>query len=75
MDSWQWRVSEYVKKFLAKKPILAYFDTNLPSKIIVDVSSVGLAAILTQWKKDDPSHIIAFASKSLYPTEQRYSQL
>ncbi len=64
-----------IKELLANEPILAYFDTNIPSEIVVDASPLGLAAILTQRRNIDDSHVIAFASKSLSPTEQRYSQL
>ncbi len=64
-----------IKELLANEPVLAYFNTNIPSQIIVDASPIGLAAILTQRYGDNDFRIIAFASKSLSVTEQRYSQL
>jgi hypothetical protein len=64
-----------IKELLANEPVLAYFNTRIPSEIIVDASPVGLAAILVQRYENDVSRIIAFASKSLSATEQRYSQL
>ena len=42
-----------IKQLLAQEPVLAYFNTNLPSEIIVDASPVGIAASLTEtqdWK-------------------------
>ena len=64
-----------IKELLANEQVLAYFNTRIPSEIIVDASPVGLAAILVQSYENDVSRIIAFASKSLSATEQRYSQL
>lgn len=54
-----------IKELLANEPVLACFNTNIPSEILVDASPVGLAAILTQRYGDNDFRIIAFASKSL----------
>ena len=55
--------------------VLFYFDPNKLTKLIVNTSPVELDAVLTQ--KDFihyNSNIIAYASRSLTPVEQRYSQ-
>ena len=63
-----------IKSALTRPPVLAYFNLNMPTEVVVDASPFGLAAILTQ-KSSDVIKIISFASKALSPTEQRYSQL
>ena len=63
-----------IKERLVKKPILSYFDPNLSTEIVTDASPCGLGAILTQ-KKGNEIKVVAFASKALTPTEQRYSHL
>ena len=59
-----------VKKLIRKEATLAYFDPNKESVIQVDASSRGLGAALLQ-----DGRPIAFASKSLTPTEQKYSNI
>ena len=49
---------------------MAYFDHNEQCKVFVDASPTGLGAILTQNDK-----IVAYASKALSDTEQRYCQI
>ena len=65
-----------LKDTLTSAPVLAYFDPNRKSKVIPDASPVGLSAILAQevpgindWK------VIAYASRALTSTEQRYAQV
>ena len=53
---------------------MSYFDTQLPTELTVDASPVGLGAILSQTTPSGEQKIVAFASKALNPTEQRYSQ-
>ncbi len=61
--------------WLSYEPVLAYFDTNRETEIIVDASPVGLGAILAQ--ADDSGHcrVVSYGSRSLTEVEQRYSQL
>ena len=66
-----------LKRRLITSPVLAYFDPAKETKILVDASPIGLGAILTQQSpnSEDPSTtIVAYASRSLTPVEQRYSQ-
>ena len=82
--TFQWTVDceasvNSIKELLANEPVLAYFNTNIPSQIIVVASPIGLAAILTQQYGDNDFRIIAFASKSLsitvvFPTRTRSSR-
>ena len=65
-----------LKTALVNSPVMGYFDTKNESELIVDASPVGLSAILTQKLPGEnaSSKIIAYASRALTPTEQRYCQ-
>ena len=64
-----------LKTALLSSPVMSYFDINKETAILVDASPVGLSAILSQRKHgSNNSQIIAYASRSLSQTEQRYSQ-
>jgi hypothetical protein len=65
---------ETLKSALEGAPVLAYFDPNKETEIAVDASPVGLGAVLTQVDADGGRHAVAYASRSLSATEQRYSQ-
>ena len=65
-----------LKDALTSAPVLVCFDPNRKSKVIPDSSPVGLSEILAKevpgtnyWK------VIAYASRALTPTEQRYAQV
>eukprot|EP00795_Rhopilema_esculentum_P002188 gene2188-biopygen11255 len=47
---------------------------NTDTKVIVESSPVGLGAILTQKQQDGQLKPVAYASRALSPTEQRYSR-
>ena len=61
-------------KHLASNPTLAYFDINKELEIFVDASPVGLGAIMTHPEGEEHS-IVAYGSRSLTETEQRYAQI
>ena len=72
---WQWNHEQEeafkkTKEMLTRAPILAHFKTNKPVKITTDASSVGLGCALLQNEKP-----VAYASRSLTETEQRYAQI
>ncbi len=78
--TWEWttkqdRALAQLKHVLANAPVTAYFNPEQTTEISVDASPVGLGAILAQV---DPTtkvrRIIAYGSRSLTTTEQRYSQ-
>ena len=62
-----------VKKAIANAETLAYFDKNAKTVIIADASPVGVGAVLTQWQGDQLRPVY-YASRTLSPTERRYSQ-
>jgi len=55
----------------ASPPVLAYFDIIKNSEIDVGASTVGLGVILGLVHG---GHTMAYASRTLTPIEQRYSQ-
>ena len=59
-----------LKDSITQDQVMAYYDPNKETNLIVDASPVGLGAILTQ--NDRP---IAYASRSLSKAESNYSQI
>ena len=56
---------------LSNPPVLAYADYKLPFKIHTDASCSGLGAVLYQCQ-DGLDRVIAYASRSLKPSERNY---
>jgi transposase InsO family protein len=74
-DVWEWtsehsHAFQQIKTLLSTAPCLKYFDVNAPVLLSVDASSKGLGAAIMQ--KDG---IVAYASRALTPTEQKYAQI
>ena len=70
---WRWSEREELalnklKEALAGGEVMAYFDPNKDTNILVDSNPVGLDAVLTQNKKT-----LCYASRALTDVEQRYS--
>ena len=65
---------DQLKRSLTNSPTMAYFDPRKDTELIVDATPVGLGAILTQKTCDTGKNIVAYASRSLPPIEQQYSQ-
>lgn len=59
-----------IKDKLTQAPVLQFYDVNLPVVISVDSSTSGSGAVVLQ--NNLP---VAYASKALTETQQRYSQL
>ena len=64
------RAFDTVKSLVCEDMALSYFDVNKPTTIQVDASKIGIGAVLFQDGKT-----IAFASKALTDTEQRYANI
>ena len=63
-----------VKGELSKKPVFALYDTNRETTVSTDTSSYGLGAVLRQ-RTNGTLRPVAYASRAMTPTEQRYSQI
>ena len=78
--SWEWteecaRAFRAVKDLLASAPVLAHYDPSLPLKLAGDASAYGIGAVLSHVFPDGSEHPVAYASRTLSPTEQNYSQV
>ncbi|XP_063959342.1 uncharacterized protein K02A2.6-like [Lytechinus pictus] len=74
-SEWQWNAThqqafEALKDRISESTTLTYFDSRKPTVIQVDASLKGVGAALLQDNKP-----VAFASKALTPTEQRYANI
>ena len=63
-----------VKEELMKPTILALYNPLSPTKICSDASSFGLGAVFMQ-QKESQWHPVAYASRSMSETEQKYAQI
>lgn len=63
-----------LKKLLTEAPILVYpqFGPREHFLLETDASGIGLGAVLSQKQKDGEYHPIAYASRSLQPSEKNY---
>lgn len=58
-----------LKQFLVSAPMLAFADFELPFVLYTDASQRGLWAVLAQ-VQDGKERLIAYASRSLHPSER-----
>lgn len=77
--TWTWDKEQQtafnkVKACLTTAPTLAYFDPSRPTIVEADSSSYGLGGVLLQ-EKDGHLFPVAFCSRSLSASEQRYAQI
>ena len=79
-NQWMWgepqqRAFSCIKEILTSSPVLALFDPNSGTIVQADVSSFGLGAVLLQTQSTGDLKPVAFISRSMTPTEQRYAQI
>ncbi|KAK6179270.1 hypothetical protein SNE40_011672 [Patella caerulea] len=63
------------KQKLTDSKMLVHYDVNKPLKIACDASSYGLGSVISHVDKEGNEQPIAFASRTLNPSERNYSQL
>ena len=73
--AWHWdhlqeESFQKLKQMASSTPVLGYYDPSNPLCLSVDASSKGLGAVLLQGEKP-----LAYASRALTPTQQRYAQI
>lgn len=71
----QQKAYEEIKRLLLSAPTLAHYDYSKKIIIQADISSYGLGSALIQEGKDNKREIVAYASRMLTTTEQKYSQI
>ena len=77
-NQWVWgepqrRAFQRVKEALTSTPVLALFDPK--TVVSADASSFGLGAVLLQKQQTGDFKPVAYISRSMTPTEQRYAQI
>ena len=71
----QSKAFDSLKQALSSKPVIKYFDVNKESELLVDASPFGLGAILIQYDRDGTAEAVAYGSRALAPTENKYAQI
>ena len=74
-SAWQWNschesVFNKLKDLVTQAPVLAHFEVNKPIVLSVDASMSAVGAVILQSGKP-----VAYASKSLSLSQQRYAQI
>ena len=77
---WEWseecrRGLVEVKRLLTSPPVLAHYDPEVPLVLAADASAFGLGAVLSHRWPDGTERPIAFASRTLNPSEENYPQV
>ncbi|GBN68939.1 Transposon Tf2-6 polyprotein [Araneus ventricosus] len=66
---------EQIRKEICSPKVLVHYDPELPLTLASDASPVGVGCVLAHIYPDGSERPIAFASKTLSKTEQKYSQI
>ena len=74
-DEPQRQTFDNIRHELSQSPVLALFDPRRPTTLSADASSYGLGAVLLQQQDNREWKPVAYASKSITQTEQRYVQI
>ena len=64
-----------VKTVLGSQQVLAHYDLSLPLSMAADASAYGVGAVISQQCQDSSERPVAFASRTLTPSDCNYSQL
>ena len=79
-NQWVWeepqqKAFNQIKQMLTTSPVFALFDPSLETIVSADASSYGLGAVLLQRQPEGQLKPVAYISRSMTPTEQRYAQI
>ena len=77
---WKWtgkerKAFEETKKKLLASGFLTHYDLSKPLRLSCDASSSGVGSCLSHVMEDGTEQPVAFASRTLSPTEKKYAQL
>ncbi len=76
--AWKWTEEcfKQTKQNIISSKVLAHYDARLPVRMAGDASNYGIGAVLSHVMPDSTERApIAFASRSLLPSEKNYSQI
>lgn len=75
-NQWVWSDAfDRVKQIITSSPVLALYDPSLETVVSADASSFGLGAVLLQRQHTGDLKPVAYVSRSVTPTKQRYAQI
>ena len=77
---WVWsepqqKAFQQIKRQLSSTPVLALYHPDRLTTVSADSSSFGLGAVITQKQPDATWRPVAYCSRSLSNTEQKYAQI
>jgi len=77
---WKWSTQceasfKEAKHALSSASVLAHYDPTLPLQLAGDASCYGVGAVLSHRYPDGTERPIAFASRTLLPSERNYAQI
>lgn len=77
---WNWSNTckesfEKIKSLLSSDLLLTHYDPSVDITVVSDASDYGVGAVISHIFPDGSEKAIAHSSKSLTPTERKYSQI
>ena len=60
---------------MVQEPVLVHYCTEKETSVSADACSFGLGAVVSQVQDDGTKRPVAYASRSMMSTEQRYAQI
>ena len=63
------------KDTLTTSRVLVHYDPTLPMKMAANASAYGVGAVISHVLPDGSEHPVAFASRTLSPSERNYAQI
>ena len=77
--SWSWTVdckrAFKAKSCVVESTVLAHYNPDLPLRLPADASAYGIGAVISHVMPNGEERPIAFASRTLQPSECNYAQL